>query len=151
MVVNIYGVHCTASMQYLEICFYYVLHLLYSVLDSDFLDGLFLSFADLSYLRDRSSVIREFASELRDHLTIDRERDTREGREFRVRDLLERLVERVKEDAAEEYGTVVQDIKMCIRDLIQVLVMQFHTLFYIIDLCSMLTSKSLLLSTTCFV
>ena len=45
----------------------------------------------------------------------------REGREFNVRELLERLVERVKEEAADEYGTVFEQVKMCIRDLIQVL------------------------------
>lgn len=98
-----------------------VLEIFYSVLDSDFLDGLFLSFADLSYLSDRLSLIREFSSELREHLTIDRERDLREGREFSVRELLQRLVDRVKDDAAEEYGSIFEQVKMCIRDLIQVL------------------------------
>ena len=93
----------------------------YAVLDGDFLDGLFRSFADLSYLNTRSSLIREFESELLEHITIDRDRDMREGREFSVRELLERLVERVKEEAADEYGTVFEQVKICIRDLIQVL------------------------------
>lgn len=98
---------------------FHFMHVFHSVFDGDFLDGLFASFADLSYLERSNDVVREFADELRNRFDIDEARQA--DRNFNVTGLLNRFLNRIEDEAVNERGsTLSRGIQNCIRNAIQV-------------------------------
>ena len=92
-----------------------------TVLDSDFLSGLFASFADLSYLRRRGNVVSESADEFRRNFDIERAKEASQGRDFNVVEFFERLVQRIEDEAITEFASSQpSSVQQCVRNVIQV-------------------------------
>ncbi len=93
----------------------------FSVLDGDFLDGLFASFADLSYLQRRGNIVAESADEFRQNFDIERAREALEGQDFNVMEFLERFIQRIEDEAITEFAsTQLSSIQECVKNVIQV-------------------------------
>ncbi|XP_064399340.1 uncharacterized protein LOC135345810 [Halichondria panicea] len=89
-------------------------------LDGDFLDGLFASFADLSYLQRRGNVVAESADEFRQNFDIERAREALEGQDFNVMEFLERFIQRIEDEAITEFAsTQLSSIQECVKNVIQ--------------------------------